>query len=112
MRSLGGRRTVLTGAILLVAASPLLGQELGDPEAGLALAKEACAACHAVQPGQARSPSPQAPTFERIAGVPGMSPMALTVALQTSHRTMPNLILSAKETHDVIAYITSLQRRP
>jgi hypothetical protein len=31
------------------------------------------------------------------------------VALQTSHRTMPNLVLKDDETRNVIAYILSLR---
>ncbi len=95
--------------LLLAGSGHLRAQELGDPRAGLRLAREVCGSCHAVLKGETRSPRRQAPSFERIAHVPGMSPVALRVALQTSHRTMPNLMLEPKETRDVIAYITSLQ---
>ena len=87
-------------------------QEAGDPRAGLTLAREVCAACHAVRGGQTSSPEPEAPTFGQIANVPGMTPLALTVALQTSHATMPNIMLQPDELRDVVAYITSLRDRP
>jgi hypothetical protein len=38
-----------------------------------------------------------------------MTAIALTVALQTSHATMPNIILSPDDRRDVIAYILSLR---
>jgi mono/diheme cytochrome c family protein len=91
---------------------PLHAQEAEDPQAGLRLAREVCAACHAVLKGEMDSPRRQAPSFERIANVPGMTTTALTVALRTSHKTMPNIMLEPKELRDVTAYITSLQSRP
>jgi len=90
--------------------SQALAQEVGNPEAGLALARRICSECHAVQAREARSPNPTAPHFEYIANVPGMTAIALSVALQRSHRTMPNIILDANETRDIIRYILSLQR--
>jgi hypothetical protein len=38
-----------------------------------------------------------------------MTSIALTAALQTSHATMPNVMLAAEEQADVIAYILSLK---
>jgi hypothetical protein len=35
--------------------------------------------------------------------------MSLRAFLQTPHLTMPNLILSAKETDDIIAYLLALK---
>ena len=81
-----------------------------QPEAGLVLAKHDCAECHAVEKGAFVSPKAAAPRFEVIANTPGMTATALTAALLTSHRTMPNLILNANERSDVIAYILSLRR--
>jgi mono/diheme cytochrome c family protein len=98
-------------AALLATTGELRAQEAGDPRAGLSFAREICAPCHAIG-GQTRSPDPGAPTFDRIARVPGMTPMALTVALQTSHKTMPNIMLEATELKDIVAYITSLRTNP
>ena len=80
--------------------------------AGLSLAREVCAVCHAVSGRQTLSPDPEAPTFGQIARVPGMTPLALTVALQTSHKTMPNIMLKPDELRDLAAYITSLKDQP
>jgi mono/diheme cytochrome c family protein len=100
---------VLLGLFL---TNPLRAQEAGDARSGQALARGVCAACHAVAKGQTSSPDPNAPSFEQLAHVPGMTTLALTVALQTSHATMPNLMLSPDELRDVTAYITSLRESP
>jgi hypothetical protein len=38
-----------------------------------------------------------------------MSAMALNVALLTSHRSMPNIVLDAQERADIIAFILTLK---
>jgi mono/diheme cytochrome c family protein len=80
----------------------------GDIRKGLAVAKDLCASCHAIYPG-AVSPNFKAPTFAIIAAVPGMTPLALSVTLRTSHKEMPNIILDAEQRENVIAYILSLR---
>jgi hypothetical protein len=65
--------------------------------------------CHAVQRGQRRSPHAQAPAFDEIATTPGMTSIALTAALRTSHRLMPNIVLSDDELRNVIAYLLSMR---
>jgi mono/diheme cytochrome c family protein len=85
-------------------------QEDGDAGRGAKTATRVCLACHGVRKGE-RSTNPLAPPFEVIANVKGMSPIALNVALLSSHRTMPNLILPPDERADVIAYILSLQAK-
>ena len=84
-------------------------QEIGQPSRGLASARQLCAECHAVQKEQARSPNDNAPPFQVIASVPGMTAIALSATLNTSHRTMPNIMLAAEEQADIIAYILSLK---
>jgi mono/diheme cytochrome c family protein len=97
-------------AVLLASAClgwPAAAQD-ADLRAGLNTAREVCGACHAVLAGETQSPHRQAPSFERIARTPGMTSTALTVALRTSHQTMPNLMFEDAELRDVIAYILSL----
>jgi mono/diheme cytochrome c family protein len=94
---------------LLLAASHGGAQEIGQPGRGLALAQHLCAQCHAVRKGQARSPTENAPPFDVIASVPGMTTIALSAALNTSHRSMPNIMLEADEQTNIIAYILSLK---
>jgi mono/diheme cytochrome c family protein len=84
-------------------------QEIGQPGRGLASAQRLCADCHAVQKEQARSPNDNAPPFQAIASVPGMTTIALSAMLNTPHRTMPNVMLAADEQADIVAYILSLK---
>ena len=80
-----------------------------DIEAGGAYAGKVCAACHAVLANEQISPLPQAPSFQSVADTPGMTELALTVWLQSSHPTMPNIILEQDDLRNVVAYICSLK---
>ena len=102
--------TILAGAAFVALASPFHAQALGDAKRGQVLAQTVCAECHAVEKGQPRSRNGRAPTFETLATTPGMTPMALMVALRTSHREMPNLVLKNQEVDDVIAYVATLRQ--
>jgi cytochrome c len=86
-------------------------QNQPDPRKGLELARGLCASCHAVEPGNRRSIRPAAPAFSMIASTRGMSAAALSSALQTSHREMPDIVLAPGERADIIAYILSLETR-
>ena len=57
------------------------------------------------------SPLPEAPTFQSVADTPGMTEMALTVWLQSSHPTMPNIVLKQDDLRNVVAYIRSLEKK-
>ena len=87
----------------------LSAQEIGDIPNGRNIATTVCAACHMVGKGEFLSPADGAPAFARIAATPGMTSIALSAALLTSHRQMPNIILQPDERRDVIAYILSLK---
>jgi mono/diheme cytochrome c family protein len=81
------------------------------PNAGLAIARQLCSECHDVErTPQPRSPNPAAPPFVTIASVPGMTGMALSAALQSPHRSMPNVMLDANQLSGIVAYILSLRR--
>jgi cytochrome c2 len=83
-------------------------QGFGDAKRGATLARGLCSECHAVTPGE-QSSNQAAPTFERIAGTAGMVGLALEAALNSTHRQMPNVMLSASDRADIIAYIESLR---
>ena len=83
---------VAVGALLI---APGFGQELGNAQRGLDLAQSTCAVCHGTRKGKT-SANRQAPPFDAIAQVKGMSAMALNVALLSSHRSMPNIVLDAR----------------
>lgn len=80
-----------------------------SPARGLAYSQSVCAACHAVETGQTRSPNPQAPPFEVIANLPGMTPTALNAWLHSPHPSMPNVIVTPDDRDDVAAYLNSLK---
>jgi mono/diheme cytochrome c family protein len=92
----------------MLAATAGLAQEAGRVRPGLELARSQCSGCHAVERGNHHSIRADAPAFAAIAAVPGMSGGALATALSTSHRRMPDVVLSARERADVIAYVLSL----
>ena len=95
-------------AVLLALSSEALAQD-ADIEAGAGYAKQVCAACHAVLPNEQISPFAEAPTFQSVADTPGMTELALTVWLQSSHPTMPNIVLEPDDMRNVVAYIRSLE---
>ena len=84
-------------------------QQVGSAQQGLRLAREACAQCHVVDKVAGRSTNADAPTFEAIAKTRGLTSAALAVALQTSHRTMPNIVIKGDDADNIIAYILSLK---
>lgn len=104
-------KTIAVG-FLVLAPVTVFARNLGSPEAGLLIAQRSCATCHAITADRATSPSPEAPPFAAMAQTPGMTVIALRAALQTSHRTMPNLVLRKQRREDVIAYILQLRESP
>jgi mono/diheme cytochrome c family protein len=104
---------IVTTAFATAAFAALTGtaaaQELGDVRGGRHLAETVCVECHAIDKGAPRSPNGNAPTFQTVATTPGMTAMALRVALRTSHKEMPNLVLTNQQIDDVIAYIATLK---
>jgi cytochrome c len=99
---------VLASATLLEPAA-IVAQDATDVRRGREIARNICAACHVVSKGQIASPRSEAPPFPVLAATPGMTTIALTAALLTSHRQMPNIVLQPDERRDVIAYILSLK---
>ena len=97
-------------AILVLAFGARALAQDADIAAGAAYASKVCAACHAVLANEQISPLPQAPTFQSVADTPGMTETALTVWLQSSHPTMPNIVLEPDDLRNVVAYIRSLER--
>ncbi len=99
-----GAAFVLTSATAAVAA-----EQAGDPQAGFEYAHTYCATCHGIS--EENSPLPEATRFRLVADRPGMTATALQVWMQTSHPTMPNIIVAPKDMLNVIAYIVSLKGR-
>lgn len=105
---MGSWRTPVFAGLLL-AAAPAAAQELGDAVTGERLAQELCAECHAIRPDQILIPDADATHFADTASKPGMTTRALRVWLQSSHPTMPNIVLGPQETDDLVAFIMSLK---
>ncbi len=101
--------TALGGVLTAATIGAAVAQDFGDVSRGRNVARTICAECHAVGKGQAQSPNLEAPPFEAIANVRGMTAIALSAALHTSHKTMPNIVLPEADARDVIAYILSLK---
>jgi mono/diheme cytochrome c family protein len=86
-------------------------QESGEPGRGLAVARANCASCHAVGRGERSSPNPLAPPFQRVAGIPGMTALALNHLMHSAHETMPLIILPPEDQWHLVAHILSLRGR-
>ncbi len=100
---------LVTVLALSVAAGEVRAQGAGDLAEGLAMARQVCSECHAIQKGQVRSPNSRSPTFVELANAPGMTATALLVALTTPHAGMPMFILTPEQRAGIIAYILSLK---
>lgn len=97
-------------ALLLVIclAGTAHAQDTGSPARGETLAREVCAACHAVARGDT-SPLAAATPLPDVADLVSTTRQSLFVFLNTPHATMPDLVLAPAETDDLIAYILSLR---
>jgi mono/diheme cytochrome c family protein len=104
-------RLTAAAIILLAASRAAIAVETGDPDRGLAYARNDCAECHAVEPGEREGPYIDVPSFTEIANTPGISELALISFFQTPHPSMPDLIVASADIRDLIAYFLSLKER-
>lgn len=95
--------------LLLMSPFSAVAQESGNVSEGYKLARDVCAVCHAVDDGYLVSPNPDATPFEVVANMPEMTALALAVWFRSPHPSMPDLILTDRETDNIIAYIQSLR---
>jgi mono/diheme cytochrome c family protein len=104
--------TIVMALAVPFAAGAAQAEQLGNAEEGLAYARAHCAECHGVETSSDDfSPNADAPDFTVVANTPGMTERALVVWLQTSHPTMPNLIIPAEARDDLVAYIMTLKKK-
>jgi mono/diheme cytochrome c family protein len=83
-----------------------------DPSPGARLAEEHCSSCHAVGANpHVKSPNPEAPPFALVAQMPSTTELSLKVFLRSSHKNMPNFILSSEEIDSVTSYILGLKKK-
>jgi cytochrome c len=105
-RAVGASRLLVAAAVALPVSA--LGQQLaGNPSSGHQTATTVCASCHRVVGGKSGLGPP---SFVDIANMPSTTELSLRVFLRSSHKEMPNLIISESDTDDVIAYILDLKQ--
>jgi cytochrome c len=104
-------KPLLLGTIIVLATATAAAaaDELSKSQAGHVYAETYCSKCHSI--GAGPSPLEQAPRFKDVAEQPGVTAMSLQAFLQSSHPTMPNIILEPEDMQNVIAYILSLKGR-
>jgi mono/diheme cytochrome c family protein len=79
---------------------------------GAQLVQGDCASCHAVGADpQAKSPDARAPRFIDVAAMPSTTELSIKVFLRSSHRNMPNLILTPEEIDAIASHILSLRKK-
>jgi mono/diheme cytochrome c family protein len=94
-------------AFVLIAAPAIAAS--ADPTTGAQIARTECATCHAVdRDAEAKSPDPKAPRFLDVAKMPSTTELSLKVFLRSSHKNMPNFILSREEIDSLASYILGL----
>ena len=104
-------RSLLLNSVITLATAlgAVAAEDAGDPQTGFEYAKQVCSVCHGIS--EEKSPLPKATRFREVADRPGMTGTALAVWMQTSHPTMPNIIVEKNDMLNVIAYILSLKGR-
>lgn len=105
--------SVLLGAAVfaVLGSSPALSDETlpGDPVAGRIFAERECRDCHDVTREGGDYPLNAAPSFVDVATLRSTTALSLRVFFRSTHREMPDFILTQREQDDVIAYILSLR---
>ena len=105
-----GTRVGLVAMIVLsLAAGFGEAQEIGQPGRRPGAGAAALFAMSCGRKGTDAISQRELTPFQVIASVPGMTSIALSAALNTSHRAMPNIMLEADEQADIIAYVLSLK---
>lgn len=96
----------------LAGAVPPAAAQSADPSVGARLAGGECAGCHAVGADpQAKSPDPKAPRFLDVAKMPSTTELSIKVFLRSSHKNMPDFILSPEEIDSIASYILGLGKK-
>lgn len=119
MRSSKSRRRIAIplAAVLAVALpAAACAQEPGNALEGQDLAKQLCAACHALAP-EAASPNPQAPNFHTLTLAYPPEHLAEgfaegIVVGTDAHIAMPQFELSPEQIDDLIAYLDTVLPPP
>lgn len=110
MSGTGWPATLASLALLAAAcAQPTAAQPPGNAKRGETYAAAACSQCHETGAGVGTPPYAKAPSFSAIAAIPGMTSMALNAWFVSSHRSMPNFIISERDREDLLAWFAVLR---
>lgn len=85
----------------------LAGAVAAQPADGRKVAQAQCAKCHDIGTGRSTKGG-EGPSFTDIARMPSTTELSLKVFLRSSHRNMPNVMLSADEIDALASYILEL----
>lgn len=105
---------IATAAALAAAigSAPPVHAQSPDPAVGADIAETLCKNCHVIgDDPKAKHPNPAAPSFVDIAKMPSTTELSLKVFLRSSHKQMPNILLSADEIDSLAAYILGLAHK-
>lgn len=83
--------------------------EFGNASNGKLLAVEICSECHNIGMSNDSQAAKSGPSFESIAALPSTTRMSLTAWFRSPHPSMPSIILTEKESSDIISYILELK---
>lgn len=95
------------GLLLVAASFSQAPAALADAEAGMKIAEQWCAQCHAITADPTRA-SDAAPPFAIIADNPAWTDGALRSWLSAPHDPMPDLSLEKAEIESIIDYLNTL----
>ena len=96
-------------ALLVVRLHQASGLSADSAASGHRLAAAWCKGCHAIDAASAGAAG-AAPDFAAIASQTSTTALSLKVFLRTSHRNMPNLVITPDQADDLVNYILSLKR--
>jgi mono/diheme cytochrome c family protein len=93
----------MASGALAQTSSPLLGEQI---------ANENCIFCHQIVPGtEPKNPKSGAPSFVDVANLASTTELSIKVFLRSSHRSMPNFVLTPEEIDSIAAYILGLRQK-
>ena len=103
---------IVTISLILLSRTDLAQADgSGDPAAGRRIAANSCSSCHQIDVRMRDSTDDPIPSFQAVAAMPSTTMLAINVFLRTSHKAMPNIVLTENEISDISAYILSLRGR-
>jgi len=106
-----GLAALVLGGIMIAWSAGAKAQS-GDGTFGARIVQENCVACHSIGTAfPARDAASKAPDLVAVANLPSTTELSIKVFLRSSHRSMPNFILSGEEVDSITAYILGLKTR-